>query len=103
MARINISKKEVTGTKSHALSMERAKRERTPRSLTLIRNGLRTSNDLAAVFVAVMCDVIESRLSTSQGNAVSNVGGKLLKTKDMEFRNGKVDPKTQQKVFLLTA
>lgn len=52
---------------------------------------------------ALICDLIEQKVSPGVGNAVCNAGGKLLKVVELQTKYGRPDAKVAgQKVLLLT-
>jgi hypothetical protein len=74
-----------------------------PRSLAIAKGGIHSGNDFAAVFSALMSDLIEGRMDPQIGNAVCNAGGKLLKVVEMQYKYGKANGDTSSsKVLMLT-
>lgn len=59
-----------------------------PRSLSISEKGIRTGADFANVMSSMMGDLIAGRITPQVGNAVCNVGGKLLKIVEMQQRYG---------------
>lgn len=57
-----------------------------PKSLAFAKRGVTTGRDFANMMSAIMSDLLEGTLSPQVGNAVCNVGGKLLKVVEMEQR-----------------
>jgi hypothetical protein len=62
-----------------------------------------SANALILVLWATMGDVASSRLLSGAGNAMANLAGKILKTKEMELKYGQINPETQNKNLELTA
>jgi hypothetical protein len=62
--------------------------QRRPKSLEFAQHGITTSKDFANTMSALMCDLIEGAITPEVGNAISNVGGKLLKVVEMQYRYG---------------
>jgi hypothetical protein len=62
-----------------------------PRSYAIATAGIRTSTDFAALFAAVMADVMDERLTTEKALALCNAGGKLLKCVEMQHKYGRKD------------
>lgn len=50
---------------------------------------------------ALMCDLIEGRVTPSVGNATCNAGGKLLKVVEMQQKYGTDGPGTGEKILPL--
>ncbi len=75
----------------------------TPRSLAIAKAGITTGSDFAAVFSALMSDLIEGKMDPQTGNAVCNAGGKLLKIVEMQYKYGKTTNGSapSEKVLLL--
>ena len=61
-----------------------------PKALEFSERGIATGADFANVMSALMADLIAGRVTPQVGNAVCNVGGKLLKIVEMQHRYGTV-------------
>jgi hypothetical protein len=62
--------------------------ERVPKSLAYAQQGIHTSQQFAGTMSALMSDLLEGAVSPEIGNAVCNVGGKLLKVVEMQYKYG---------------
>lgn len=72
-----------------------------PRALAISERGIRTGADFANVMSSLMGDLMAGRITPQVGNAVCNVGGKLLKIVEMQHRYGTVGGKQEEKVLHL--
>jgi hypothetical protein len=73
-----------------------------PSCSAIAKKGFAKSSQLLAFECAALADMAEGLIASSVGNAMANMTGKLLKTKELEFKYGRLDSTTQEKVFLLT-
>jgi hypothetical protein len=62
--------------------------ERLPKSLAYAQQGIHTSQQFAGTMSALMSDLLEGAVTPEIGNAVCNVGGKLLKVVEMQYKYG---------------
>lgn len=51
--------------------------------------GVRTSTDFAALFSALMADLMDGRIPIEKATAMCNAGGKLLKVVELQHKFGK--------------
>jgi hypothetical protein len=65
-----------------------ARSTKPPRSLAIAARGIKIGQDYAKLMSALMCDLIEGRVTPNVGNATCNAGGKLLKVIEMEYKYG---------------
>ena len=66
----------------------KARSKAAPRTLKFSEAGISTCADFASVMSALMSDLIAGRVTPQVGNAVCNVGGKLLKIVEMQHNYG---------------
>jgi hypothetical protein len=66
----------------------RVPQESAPRSLAIAGEGIKTANQFAQFMSAMMCDLIDGRVTAGVGNAAVNAGGKLLKVVEMQMKYG---------------
>jgi hypothetical protein len=59
-----------------------------PKSLVIAERGIETGGQYAAVYAALIPDLLAGRVTPSVGNAVCNAGAKLLKIVEMQQRWG---------------
>ena len=80
-------------------------RQEQPRSLPLADRGIKTAEDFANVFSALVGDILAGRITASIGNAACNAGGKLLKVNEMQQKYGRMagTPDVRRKVLTLTS
>jgi hypothetical protein len=77
--------------------------ETTPKSLQFAQVGIRTGQDFANTMSALMSDLLEGKISPQVGNAVCNVGGKLLKVVEMQHKYGTPPKKVVDEPNILLA
>ena len=59
-----------------------------PKSIDIFEKGIKTSEDFANGFSALMSDIITGKVTPQMGNATCNAGGKLLKMVEMTYKYG---------------
>ena len=60
----------------------------TPLSLQAMQKGVNTLDDLMAVSIGAMEDILTNAISTSQANALATHAGKILKGTELRHRHG---------------
>ena len=73
----------------------------TPRSVAIAERGVRTADDFTSLMSSLMSDLIMQSVSPQVGNAVSSVGGKMLKAVEMTYKYGKADADGNKKLILV--
>ena len=76
--------------------------KRTPSSLAIAREGVKTANDFARLMSALMGDLIEGSLSAQVGNATCKAGSNLLKVVELQHKYGSVGAPVDRKSLCLT-
>lgn len=78
-------------------------RQEHPRCIPLTDRGIKTAEDFANVFSALVGDIAAGRITASIGNAMCNAGGKLLKVNEMQQKYGRAagTPDVRRKVLML--
>lgn len=59
-----------------------------PNIAAAINRGARTANDFAGFMETVMLNVASGDMSPAVGEAIANVGGRMLKAVELNFRYG---------------
>ena len=62
--------------------------EKRPTSAVISRRGLRTTGDVAKMMSAVICEMLEGRVTAADTNAVANASGKILKAAELRMKYG---------------
>ena len=70
-------------------------------SLAVARGGLNSSGDAVRLRVAVIRDLLESRIRSTEANSIGAQVTGIVKIKEMEFKYGRPD-KSGTKQFMLT-
>lgn len=73
------------------------------KSVELAKRGVHTGADFAGLMSALLSDTIAGRVDPRVSNAACNVGGKLLKCVEMQFRYGKKGNGINDRMLALTS
>lgn len=79
----------------------RTTQEMAPRSAGLATKPITTGAEFATLMSAVMSDVLTGSIEPQVANAACNVGAKLLKVVEMQYRYGKRLEGTEERLLAL--
>lgn len=90
------------GTKIKALekTMQVARPCR-PRACSVAPSGIKTGAQFASFMSALMADLVDGFVTPAVANAACNVGGKLLKVVEMQYKYGLPQQKKRAKILNL--
>ena len=73
-----------------------------PRARKLADKGVVTGADFASLMAALLSDTIAGRVDPRVSNAACNVGGKLLKVVELQFKYGREVAGATERLLALT-
>lgn len=87
-----MEKSKKTPRRSPSLPVRAQKKPPVARSLALVEQDITTAQQFARVMSAVLGDMVRGAMTPQVGNAVANVGGKLLRVVELQLKYGREKP-----------